>query len=135
MKQFVDNGTVKGKIKYGHALAESEIAEMVTVAEITNHGSNNVQWYTLKWHKPTGAIAVIADNSGDCYGEYFNHYYSSLKAAIKYNRPDEPYANNIISEFVDTITEESGDPWEFYLAFWALLTGDKPTEYLTEQAD
>ena len=63
---------IDGKKFYG-----KDINAAIEVASKCNYNDQGTQWYTIKYHQPTGYCEIIANNSGDFYGDYRDRYYAS----------------------------------------------------------
>jgi hypothetical protein len=68
-------GGKKMRIINGTKFYARDINAAIVVAEDTHYNGRNYQWYTIKYHQPSGYCVVIAQNSGDCFGDYGNRYY------------------------------------------------------------
>ena len=76
----------------------------------------NHQWYTVRYNPDCGYTCLIADNSGDCYGDYEDRYFSSPREfyrwAREHNRDvdaligDVPEDNAAAMRFVEEMYKE-----------------------------
>lgn len=51
-----------------------------------SYNGRNHQWYTVKYNAECGLVILLADNSGDCYGDYKDRYFSSPKKFAEWVR-------------------------------------------------
>lgn len=77
-----------------------------------NDGRNK-QWYSLFYDKESGFVSLVADNSGDCYGDYSTHYFSSPKAFVNYCNDCEHDGADEVARLLGDIDEDNEDVMDF----------------------
>lgn len=47
-----------------------------------HYNGQSWQWYTLKYNPECGLVILVANNSGDCYGDYKDRYFATPKSFV-----------------------------------------------------
>jgi len=79
-----------------------------------SYDGRNHQWYTLLYDRTSGYTELCANNSGDCYGDYTDRYFSSPMSFYAWAMRNE----RDIEALLGNVAENDADAMDFCGKIW-----------------
>ncbi len=76
------------------------------------YDGRNYQWYSVRYNPACGFVALCANNSGDCYGDYEDRYYDS-PASFRRAECDEYSGGRSFERLIGDVDETNAIAMQF----------------------